>query len=74
MATPKPSIFSCALMILNNQCPPDNTAYLCAHGEEADEDCVRCWGNYLFYVANGFQRHPYQYDRDQQKQLEERKV
>jgi len=44
------------------------------HGEEAEEDCTLCWSNYLFFVANGCNGHPYQYDLEQQKKLDERKV
>lgn len=55
------AMFKCARMILHNQCPPDNRAYVCQHGEECEfEDCTRCWDNYLLYVYNGRTDHPYQ--------------
>ena len=56
------TILQLALMILNNQCPPDNRAYLCKQGEECEEDCPACWSNYLFYAANGYRGRPYAFD------------
>lgn len=53
-------LYSCAHKILNNECPPDNRAYLCWHGEEFEQDCIRCWENYLTYVYEGRDDHPYQ--------------
>lgn len=69
-----PDVFSCALMILNDECPPDRRAYLCDHGEEPEDGCLRCWHNYLFFVANGGEGHPYQYSLNRQKELEERTI
>lgn len=59
------SIFQLALMILQDQCPPDNRMYLCRMGEECECECVRCWSNYLFYAVNGYQPQddPYKLDR-----------
>lgn len=50
-----------ALMILHDQCPPDNTMYLCLTGEELEPRCQECWSNYLFWAANGYdkRRKPY---------------
>lgn len=61
-------IFSLALMILNNACPPDNTMYLCNMGEECEYECTRCWSNYLYYAINGYDRNPYRFDRKQDVQ------
>lgn len=55
-------LFRCAQMILHDQCPPDNTAYLCKHGEECETECTRCWDNYLWYMLNGKTDHPFQHD------------
>ena len=68
------NLFSCARMILRNECPPDRRAYLCMHGEEPEDGCINCWDNYLFFVANGCKGHPYEYDLRQQKKQDERGV
>ena len=33
--------------------------YLCMLEDTGECDCVRCWTNYLFYVANGRRGDPY---------------
>lgn len=61
---------SCA----RNECPKDKRAYLCMNGIEDEENCIKCWENYLAYVANGRTDHPYQYDLDLQIKQESRKL
>lgn len=58
------SMYTLAIMILRDECPPDRRAYLCNHGEEDNDDtnCVRCWENYLLNAINGETGHPYQRD------------
>lgn len=59
------SIFQLALMINQDQCPPDNRMYLCNMGEDPECDCIRCWENYLYWAVNGYKEHddPYRFDR-----------
>lgn len=45
----KPSLLSCCLMILADQCPPDRSMYLCTRDEEGT--CAECWRHYAFWVA-----------------------
>jgi hypothetical protein len=61
----KPDIFHLALMILHDQCPPDNKMYYCNMGEDPECDCTMCWSNYLFWAQNGFKKEqdPYKFDR-----------
>ena len=62
----KESMFKLARMILNDQCPPDNTMYLCRMGECNDDcRCIECWDNYLLWAVNGYKDRdkPYQYDK-----------
>lgn len=57
----KPGLLSCALLLLEDACPPEADVQLCRHQED-DEDgtmCRRCWERYLFYVSNGRDWHPY---------------
>lgn len=57
----QPSVFDCALMLLEDSCPPEKHMQLCLLQED-DEDgtaCTRCWYRYLFYVANGRRYNPY---------------
>lgn len=58
-----PTVFDCALLILEDACPPEKGMNLCRHedGELSGDEsaCVRCWRHYLFYVAGGRQRKPY---------------
>ena len=56
-------IFSLALMINRDQCPPDNRMYYCNMGEDPEYDCVMCWEKYLFWAVNGYRGDPYQFDR-----------
>lgn len=58
------SMMQCAMMILNNQCPPDNRCYLCKQGEECEENCTECWSSFLFWVANGCKEFQRPYYRD----------
>lgn len=63
-----PTIFDCALLILEDACPPEKGMNLCRHedGELVGDEstCARCWRHYLFYVANGRQRNPYKQVQD----------
>ena len=60
----KPSLLGCALILLNDGCPPEKECCLCAMQEDEDgNSCNSCWSNYLFYVANGRDRLPYRRDR-----------
>lgn len=44
----------CALMILHDQCPPEQKHYLCMKEEDDSTfDCTLCWGNYLSGIAAG---------------------
>lgn len=61
--TEKKDMFHLALMILHNQCPPNNKMYLCTMGEELECDCTLCWSNYLFWATNGHMDDPYKYWR-----------
>lgn len=53
MTKKESEIHQCALMILNDQCPPDREHYLCMMGEDESLDCIRCWGDYMQGVAAG---------------------
>lgn len=57
------SMFQLALMILHDQCPPDNRMYLCKKGEESECDCTECWQKYLFWAVNGYRGDPYYWDK-----------
>ena len=59
----QPDLLKCALMILNDQCPPEREMYLCNMGEDDCVDCTLCWENYLFYIANGRKDSPYKWDK-----------
>lgn len=50
----KPSILGCAMMILEDECPPEKGSQLCKI-EDVDDGtaCKRCWKRYIHYVANG---------------------
>ena len=56
----RPTVMQCALLILDDACPPDRTMYLCEHGEDPEISCVECWRRYLFYVDGGM--GPYRAD------------
>lgn len=44
----------CALMILADQCPPDNHHYLCVEQEDDScIDCQLCWTRFLFGLEGG---------------------
>ena len=64
------SLLHAAKNLARNECPSDNRAYLCKHGEECEQECTRCWENYLDWVANGCKGHPWQYDVDRYKKQE----
>lgn len=52
--TVKEAAFShCALMILNDQCPPDRRHYLCMREEDDTADCTQCWSNYIWGMIMG---------------------
>lgn len=48
MTDEKLSLMSLALKILHDECPPDNSTYLCKLGEDPEDTCVNCWTNYLY--------------------------
>ena len=52
---PIPSWYRLALMILDDQCPPDGAFYLCrmACQGECDDVCADCWRRYLYHAASG---------------------
>lgn len=58
----KPNLLQCALMLAQDQCPPEQNMYLCSKEEDPTGDCKLCWTNYLFYVANGRKEDPYEFD------------
>ena len=68
------SLLRAAKSLARNECPSDNRAYLCKHGEECEHDCVRCWENWLDYVANGRTDHPWQYEVNSYKKQESLKI
>lgn len=55
-----PTLLECALLILDDACPPDRGMYLCCHGEDGEVDCAQCWRHYLWYLEGGRERSPYQ--------------
>lgn len=59
----KPDLLACALLILEDACPPEKRMNLCRHEDGelygTESVCARCWRHYLFYVANGRRRNPY---------------
>ena len=46
-------LLEAGLLILEDACPPDPTAYLCRCSDYDGECCGDCWRAYLFAVANG---------------------
>lgn len=62
----KESMFHLALMILHDQCPPDNQMYLCKMGECPECDCVMCWDKYLWWAVNGYKGDPYEGDKQKE--------
>lgn len=61
---PLPNLLQCALILLDDGCPPERCMMLCRMQEDDDgETCRRCWSNYLYYVVNGRVLDPYRYDR-----------
>lgn len=60
----KPTLLSCALLLLEDGCPPEKGCRLCEMQEDEDgNSCRLCWSAYLFYVANGRNQLPYWTDR-----------
>lgn len=59
MNMPLPGLLSCALMAINDECPAEQSMYLCRLEDTDECDCRRCWQTYLFYVANGRRSDPY---------------
>lgn len=60
-----PDLLGCALLLLEDACPPEEAMHLCAMEEDANEDaCARCWRAYLYYVANGRSLDPYRNERE----------
>lgn len=63
----KPNLLDCALLILEDGCPPEKAMHVCRHEDGelygTEEACSRCWRRYLFYVANGRRDDPYRQDR-----------
>ncbi len=54
MTVKEVALQQCALMILNDQCPPDRKHYLCMQGEDdTARDCTQCWSNYLWGITFG---------------------
>lgn len=44
----------CGMLLVEDDCPPEREAYLCARQEDFDEEvCARCWRTYLLAVSNG---------------------
>ena len=69
MTKPKENMFQLARMILHDQCPPDNTMYLCKMSDHDDCECTLCWDNYLLWAANGYSERynkPYVSDRNRE--------
>ena len=64
----KPSLLGCAMMILDDECPPEAGCQLCK-AEDVDDGtaCKRCWRAYVHYVANGRKRTIYQHRKHQKK-------
>lgn len=60
-SAPIPSMYRLALMILNDECPPDGRFYGCRMGcqGELDDVCASCWRHYLYYAASGGLSDPY---------------
>lgn len=51
------ALLRCALLILQDSCPPDRAAYACRQCD-ADDVCGACWERYLFEIANGRKQLP----------------
>lgn len=61
---PLPGLYGCALLILQDACPPEASMQLCGMLEDFDGGCcTACWEHYLQYVANGRVQDPYASDR-----------
>lgn len=59
----KPGLLDCALLLLEDGCPPEREMQLCGMQDCDDgESCTTCWRRYLFYVAGGRLYYPYQRD------------
>ena len=62
----KSDMLHLALMVVHDECPPDNRMYLCRMGEEPESRCEECWSNYLLWASNGYQEkyEPYRFCRN----------
>ena len=60
----KPNMFGCALLMLEDGCPPEKHMQLCSMQEDDDGSaCKECWLNYLYYVVNDRKWDPYRIAR-----------
>lgn len=55
----RPGLLQCALLILEDKCPPESRMYYCSFGEDDTPDCDTCWRRYLDYVVSGRKKDPY---------------
>lgn len=51
------ALLRCALLLIEDACPPDRAAYACRRCD-ADDVCGECWRRYLFQIANGERQLP----------------
>lgn len=59
----KPGLLDCALLLLEDGCPPEREMQVCSMQDGDDgESCTRYWRRYLLYVANGRVYYPYRQD------------
>lgn len=64
-----PSMYTLALDILHDRCPPDNHMYLCSMMEDMGDgtECEHCWEKFLLYALNTLNgckaADPYKTDR-----------
>ena len=55
-----PSILEAALLMAADSCPPERCMMLCRiESDDLDEPCMRCWRNYLIWIANNRRTDPY---------------
>lgn len=60
----RPDMLGCALLALEDACPPEEHMQLCRMLEDDDgSSCKDCMRNYIRYVANGRRVDPYRRDR-----------
>lgn len=59
----KPGLLECALLMLDDACPPEQDMQVCRMQDCDDgECCSACWRRYLFYVSNGRRMYSYRHD------------